>query len=608
MDFSKIIDAVKSGDFSPELRQDIENALEYTAEHIQQYGGRQPTDIFNVIRQETTQEQYAVFDRWWSGEKDFCYASHADSDSENEDSMDEDDFRHFCHFCHASSDSEIKFSDFHPLDQSRTELPVFPIGAIPEPIRQYVLSVAEAVQAPVDMVAIAVLSMFATATQGKFEIEVKSGWIEPVNLYCLVVADPSERKSPVLKEVEAPVFKWQAQENERRRPEIIESAAKVKLLRQQLDSLQKAAASPTRKNEISIEDVVNKAKELDAVREVRELQLVFDDVTPEALARAMQANDERAAIISAEGGLFGTLAGRYSDVPNIDLFLKSYSGEFYNTTRITREGESMEHPLLTIGILGQPQIISEIMQNTTLKGRGLFARFLYSLPVSRTGERVFDTVAVDSSARATYEERLFELFKAADMGSARTLYLSEAGKIQIRAWFNEVERRLVSDLAPIKEWAGKLVGNTMRIAALYHIMTWGMDSFNHELSPETIASAIQTARYFIEHARAAFDLADYSETQEMADAKYIISRVIQHDKNDKNGENRELQFVTLRELIRLCQRLKTKEDLLPGLAILEENGYVRTITEKTKGKGRPTKKIFLNPAWLATLQGGDHSC
>ena len=259
MDFSKIINAVKSGDFSPELRQDIENALEYTAEHIQQYGGRQPTDIFNVIRQETTQEQYAVFDRWWSGEKDFCYVSHADSDSENENGIDEDDFRHLCHFCQAVPDSEITFSEFQPLEQPQTELPTFPADAIPEPIRKYVLSVAEAVQAPVDMVAIAVLSMFATATQGKFEIEVKSGWIESVNLYCLVVADPSERKSPVLKEVEAPVFKWQAQENERRRPEIIESAAKVKLLRQQLDSLQKAAASPTRKNEISIEDVVNKA-------------------------------------------------------------------------------------------------------------------------------------------------------------------------------------------------------------------------------------------------------------------------------------------------------------------------------------------------------------
>ena len=87
MDFSKIINAVKSGDFSLELRQDIGNALEYTAEHIQQYGGRQPTDIFNAIRQETTQEQYAAFDRWWSGEKDFCYASHAghaDSEPENE--------------------------------------------------------------------------------------------------------------------------------------------------------------------------------------------------------------------------------------------------------------------------------------------------------------------------------------------------------------------------------------------------------------------------------------------------------------------------------------------------------------------------------------------
>ena len=176
----------------------------------------------------------------------------------------------------------------------------------------------------------------------------------------------------------------------------------------------------------------------------------------------------------------------------------------------------------------------------------------------------------------------------------------------MKVWFNEVERRLVSDLAPIKEWAGKLVGNTMRIAALYHIMLWGMDSFNHELSPETIASAIQTARYFIEHARAAFDLADYSETQEMADARYIISRVIQRGKRGKRGESSKVQFLTLRKLMKLCRHFQKTEEILPGLALLEENGYVRTVVEKTEG--RSTKKVYFNPAWLATLQGGDHLC
>ena len=598
MDFSKIINAVKSGDFLPELRQDIGNALEYTAEHIQQYGGRQPTDIFNAIRQETTQEQYAAFDRWWSGEKDFCYASHAGSKPENK----KDDFKHFYPLNHTTPSSEIKFSEFQPLEQPQTELLGFPVEIIPKEIRQYVLSVSESIQAPVDMVAISVLSMFATAAQGKYEVEVKPGWIEPVNLYCLVVADPSERKSPVLKEVQEPIFEWQKQENDRRKPEIIESAAKIKLLKQQLDSLQKAAANPTGKKKVSVDEVVDKAKELADAEEVQELHLIFDDTTPEALAKAMQSNCERAAIISAEGGLFGTLAGRYSDMPNVDLFLKAYSGEFFTSTRITREGENMNHPLLTIGILGQPQIITEIMQNTSLKGRGLFARFLYSLPVSRTGGRAFETASVDSSAREIYRKKLSELLDTADLGSPRMLHLSEAGRAQTKTWFDEVERRLISDLAPIKEWAGKLVGNTMRIAALYHLMTWGMDSFNHEIAPETVAAAIQTARYFIEHARAVFDLADYLEPENIKDAKYIIQRLSTRDFNAKNA------FISSFEALRSCRKFKTVDDMQPALTVLEESGYIRQITEQTGQRGRPMKKIYINPAWLATLQGGDHSC
>lgn len=50
--------------------------------------------------------------------------------------------------------------------------------------------------------------------------------------------------------------------------------------------------------------------------------MILDDVTPEALVKAMKANSEKMGIISAEGGIFGMWAGRYSNNTNIEYFFK----------------------------------------------------------------------------------------------------------------------------------------------------------------------------------------------------------------------------------------------------------------------------------------------
>uniref|UniRef100_UPI002FDB1932 DUF3987 domain-containing protein n=1 Tax=Muricomes intestini TaxID=1796634 RepID=UPI002FDB1932 len=85
-------------------------------------------------------------------------------------------------------------------------------------------------------------------------------------------------------------------------------------------------------------------------------------------------------IISAEGGIFGMMAGRYSSNINIDIFLKSYSGEYYSSARVGRGEIALKHPLLTMGLAVQPQVIADIMDNKDFRGRGLLARFLYSMP------------------------------------------------------------------------------------------------------------------------------------------------------------------------------------------------------------------------------------
>jgi hypothetical protein len=63
-------------------------------------------------------------------------------------------------------------------------------------------------------------------------------------------------------------------------------------------------------------------------------RLVADDVTPEAAASLLAEQGGRLAVLSAEGGIFATMAGRYSGgVPSLEVFLKGHAGDLLRVDR-----------------------------------------------------------------------------------------------------------------------------------------------------------------------------------------------------------------------------------------------------------------------------------
>ena len=109
-------------------------------------------------------------------------------------------------------------------------------------------------------------------------------------------------------------------------------------------------------------------------------RLVADDVTPEAAASLLAEQGGRLAVLSAEGGIFATLAGRYSGTPNLEVFLKGHAGDLLVVDRKGRDHEYVEHPALTLGLAVQPEVLTDIAAMPGFRGRGLLARILYALP------------------------------------------------------------------------------------------------------------------------------------------------------------------------------------------------------------------------------------
>jgi len=487
-------------------------------------------------------------------------------------------------------DKEEAFVPFVPFvltDASR--LPTFPIQSLPPVLRYMAKSAAENLQVAVDMTAVAGLAIASLCIQGKFIINPKPGWIEQLNLYAAVIAHPSDRKTPAMSVMARPLHAFEKEENERRAPLVEEYRTRKTILEKRIAGLKDMAAKPVPKSgkTVDMDDITELQYELaDLEREaVKPLRLLADDTTPEALVSLMAANDGRIGIISDEGGIFDIIAGRYSSGKvNMDVFLKAYTGAYLRIDRMGRPPEVIEHPSLTMLLMVQPVVLEAIMSNQDFAGRGFLARPLYSIPVSTVGHRAYDTPPVPQRTEVAYNLMIHELLSIPELGEARVIKISPEAHEEAKHFFEELEPRLVNDLDDLEGWAGKYHGQVMRIAGVLHCCQHFQNAAEVPVSLETMQAAQTIGGYFLEHAKAAFQMMGISDSREVKTAKRLLKRI----------QCAELFNTTKRELFRQCDGwLHSIEEMEPGLKVLVERGYIRI--EKIQTGGRPTEKIIFNP-------------
>ena len=480
----------------------------------------------------------------------------------------------------------IRWED--PIPFSRYTMARFPIEALPDNIADYVTAVAESTQTPVDMAGVVSISMLSVCLQGKYRIQGKADWFEPLNTYALAIAPPSERKSAVQHMMLKPINEYELQYNQRNAA-LVESS---KMQKRVLERRQKALEDQVAKGKADAQEMERIAQEVADFREVLPMQLYVDDITTEKLVSVISANHGRAALISSEGGIFDTLAGIYTKNVNIDVMLKGYSGDPIRVDRIGRESESIMNPALTILLMAQPNVISEVLNNTTFRGRGLTARFLYCMPVSFVGSRRFQSKPVPDEVYHRYERRVINLLEDEYPEKPETITLSDDAEKLLIAFAEEIEPKLVSDYAELADWAGKLIGNTLRIAGLLcRAGTHRSHEFLDVPEPltvdgRTMSNAIRLGRYFLNHAQAAYSV--LPEDTMFKQASRILTML----------KERHLQEFDRRAAMRYCRTFRTVAEIQPVLDFLDDYGYIARQPEKTVSPGRPPlPKYSVNP-WV----------
>jgi hypothetical protein len=302
-------------------------------------------------------------------------------------------------------------------------------------------------------------------------------------------------------------------------------------------------------------------------------------------------NDGRLAIISAEGGLFDIIAGRYSKGINVDVWLKGHSGDPLKVDRKGRAPEYVQKPAITMGLMVQPDVLDAIAANRQFRGRGLLARFLYCFPVSKVGRRLIAAKPVDEAANEDYNEKVKSL--AAGMsgraGDRAVLTLTPQAQEAIRKIEEAVEPALggEGELATLADWGSKFVGAVVRIAGILHLATYGASTGpTTPIEAGTIVAAWRIGEYYRACAIRAFDA--MGSDREIVNARYLLGRIV------KATQQRGVDEISLREIHQSAQRRFPKVDHLAGpVDRLVAHGYLIPVPPPlTTSNGRPPSPRF----------------
>jgi hypothetical protein len=503
------------------------------------------------------------------------------------------------------------------------ELPSFPVDVLPSWLSLWVSAGAEATQTPTDLAGILSLAVCAAALAGRFRVEIRPGWTEPLNVFGVVALPPGERKSAVFSAATEPLRRLEEQERDRLRPELAKAAAERETLQLRLRKAKDAAAKPAKKNgtagakpadaqsaftatatsgnTATIDDVRHLAEELEKTPERFPPQYFCEDSTVEHLGHLL-ARHGRMLQMGAEGTAFELALGRYSEgKANFDVYLKGHAGDFLRVGRTGRDCscDSVDNPALSLALAVQPDVISGLAREASARKRGFVARFLYSLPRSRLGSRQVGAPPVPHEVATAFENGMVELWRpwTPDDGT-RYLKFSPAADEAMREFERWIEPRLAEgeELSATAGWSAKLAGAAGRIAGVLH----GIEAAGGQQQPdatsistETAAAAIRFSKeYLLPHALAVLDLMG---ADERLDTAHHLWRCIR------------------RELLEACQTAFSRREALrwggrrfkgvaavdAPLSLLTEYGYVRQ-APNPGANTRHDRQIFeANPAALA---------
>lgn len=346
-------------------------------------------------------------------------------------------------------------------------------------LKDMVIEVAEATQAPLELVLASALSTISLLCQPLIDVERPGKMIGPVSLMVISIAQSGERKSTVesmfmgairvfvinaIKAHEKELLVW------RIKSEAWE-ARKRKIIKEMSDRPETDPEYKHFENELILHHELKPERP-------RAFNPIYEDATTAALLKGMRLDCPWAALMSSEG--ISALKGVFNDFGKINAL---WTGSTIDVARATVEGCSLNDARLTIGIMIQPQILKEYLEGKGDRARsvGLLSRALVFNPESTQGKRFINKRPINKEVIARYQSRANQLLEKSIQRLRNVTEEKEIIKFSSSAaeyWtesYNNIEYELQKGgkYERSKDHASKLSENIARVTALLHYFEFG---------------------------------------------------------------------------------------------------------------------------------------
>lgn len=376
----------------------------------------------------------------------------------------------------------------------------FPVHALPEKIKNAVISAKANIQSPTAMIVASALAAVSLACQKRVRVQRTPQLSGPCSLFFLTIAETGERKSATDKVFIQPIREIEY-EQERR---LLDAVEKFKAGHQMWVMRKKSLISNVkvleRKGISEGEAHENlRAHLMSEPKMPTQMKWIYNDVSIEALLLGLSEFGGSAAVFVDEGAtFFNRLCARPMSILN-----SVWSGTDIDVNRISSSSFGLRDVSLTLSIQTQSSIFDAFKENKGDSARniGFFSRFLVAEPMSTQGTRMIQNQLPQVEELLIFHKRIKEImseeFNHQGTGPSRPVTLKfspEAAECWVRA-YNEIEAQLGQGgfYQDMRDFGSKLSENIARLAALFHYFEGHYGS----ISIETLYRAIEVLNWYV---------------------------------------------------------------------------------------------------------------
>lgn len=465
----------------------------------------------------------------------------------------------------------------------------YPIDAWPLPLREVIEEVANHVQAPIPLIASSLLGTLSLAFQGLANVARDCNLVGPVGLFILSIAESGERKSTVDRYFTDPIRQFMETRSKELEPDMNRYRAALHAWEAEYtgtkDKIKQNAKKgiPTDRERQQLEALERNKPERPRIPE-----LLYQDITPEALAIKLATVWPAGGIVSSEAGsVFGAHAmNSETIVRTLTLYNILWDGGSHKIDRKTSDPIEVKGARLTMCLAIQAPTLREIFNKsgTLQRGTGWLARFLLAWPKSTQGTRFYKEPPEQMPALSGFHRRIKELLELPlafdEYGRLKPslLNLTQEAKQEWIHYYNGIESELRpgGDACDIKDVASKSADNAARIAALFQIYEHGLT----DISLAAFEGAARLAAWHLYEARRFFK--ELASPPELLEAARLDAWLI---------ENKEPSVT--RRVLQQYTRIRDGDRLDAALSLLSDLNRVRVHQKGT------TKNVVINPRLLS---------